>query len=284
MKIARMVLVSLLLLASLFAVFQPAATLAQDGDAIELICNYPKVEAVSGSSFSFDVEIIYEGSEARVFDLTTQGPDNWTVSISQIYATDTKISAIRLEPKEGSGTKIKITANSPYRPLSEPGEYNITTTVSSGEITGSIELTAVITARYSLATVPSEGIYSTQATAGKDNYYSIEVQNLGTAVIEDITFSTHKPTGWSVTLSPDKVDSLPAGTYQTVDVNITPTSKTIAGDYEIVINTSGKQASADVLKIRVTVQTPPVGQWVGVGIIIVVIGGLIFVFMRFSRR
>jgi uncharacterized membrane protein len=46
----------------------------------------------------------------------------------------------------------------------------------------------------------------------------------------------------------------------------------------------GKQASADKMVMRVTVETPTIWGWVGVIIIIIVVAGLIGIFMRFGRR
>ncbi|MDH5695040.1 MAG: NEW3 domain-containing protein, partial [Dehalococcoidia bacterium] len=155
---------------------------------------------------------------------------------------------------------------------------------SSGETKGSIDLTAEVTAKYKLSLTPSEEErYSTSITAGKDNYFSVDVVNEGSATIDNITFSSDKPKGWTIEFSPDEIDSLDAGVSQTIDVNIKPPSETIAGDYQISLKADAKQA-LDEIDIRVTVKTPPVGLWVGVGIIVLVIAGLAFIFMRFSRR
>jgi len=71
---------------------------------------------------------------------------------------------------------------------------------------------------------------------------------------------------------------------QTVEVNIKPPPKTVAGDYMISLRASGKQIAAEKIDIRVTVETPTIWGWVGVAIILIVVIGLIVIFMRFSRR
>jgi len=134
-----------------------------------------------------------------------------------------------------------------------------------------------------MALAPAGELYNTTAKAGKDNYFSIEVGNLGTAAIDNIKFSSTKPTGWTIEFSPDKIESLPAFDSQTVDINMKPPTETIAGDYQITVRASGEQAS-EKIDIRVTVETPTIWGWVGVGIILVVIAGLAYIFMRFSRR
>jgi len=89
----------------------------------------------------------------------------------------------------------------------------------------------VVTARDEFELHTATGRLNTEVTAGEDNHLSIRLVNTGTAAIEDITLSSSKPEGWSITFTPDKVDSLEPGLSQEVDVVIKPPRKTIAGDY-----------------------------------------------------
>lgn len=282
-----------LLLVSLL-VFSPAvAVLAQEEEeappeAITLTTKHTKLEAIAGTAFEFEVDLEYTGgTEAKVFDLAVSGPQDWTTYITPTYPKDKKILDIRIEPtlpyQTAQVTKILVAVSPSYWLLPEPGEYRITVTAASGEVSGSIDLTAVITASYQMALTTPDGLLNTTATAGRDNYFTIEVLNNGSAAIDDITFSSSKPTDWTVEFSPDEIDSVAALDYQTVEVNIKPPAKTIAGDYQITITAKGKQAEDDVA-IRVSVETPTIWGWVGVAIIVVVIAGLVYVFMRFSRR
>ncbi len=297
MKISRFVFLSLLL-GSLLVMSLPGIALAASDnttpaasentpppETIELNPTYPKLEAIAGGSFEFEVELKYLGEKDRVFDLRTTAPKGWDVSVTPQYEKDKKALAIRLQPTFTTGTKLKVIAAAPYWPLPDPGEYQITVEAASGSVKGNTTLTAVITSKYVLKTVSPTGRYNTFATSGKDNYFSIKVQNSGTAAIDSINLSsTSKPEGWAIEFKPDKIDSLNALGEKIVDVNIKPPSNTIAGDYTIGLRASGKQAGADEVSIRVTVESPPVGGGVGVGIILVVVAGLIIIFMRFSRR
>ena len=78
MKIARMVLVSLLLLASLFAVFQPAATLAQDVVERLLAIDYVRDSVPLRSEFNTadNGNRAYPDPTGRyTIDWTVSGPD-----------------------------------------------------------------------------------------------------------------------------------------------------------------------------------------------------------------
>ena len=258
-------------------------------EAIAMSVAHPTLEAIAGGEFEFAVEFRYTAiggvtGESRSFDLRAKGPAGWDIYITPRYEKEKRISAISLKPGFAYGEPQRVVATPPFWPLPEPGEYKLTLEAVSGEMTDTIELTAVITARYNLIVVPSAERYDTKAAAGKDNYFSIEVGNLGTAPIENINFSSDKPTGWSIEFVPDKVDLLEAFSTKTVDVNIKPPPETIAGDYVIKLRASGTQATSIELPLRITVETPTIWGWVGVAIIVLVIVGLVVIFMRFSRR
>jgi uncharacterized membrane protein len=280
-----------LLLVGLLVLSPATVVLAQDEtptETITLSATYSKLEALAGAGFEFEVNLEYAGgTEARTFDLIATGPQDWNVYVTPTYPTDKQILNILLEPVQpyqtAPVTKVLIHVSPPYWLLPEPGDYPVTLEVASGDLSTTINLTAVVTASYQMALTTPDGRLNTTATAGRDNYFSIVVQNTGSAEVDDINFSTTKPTGWAIDFSPAKLDSVAALDSQTVQVNIKPPDKTIAGDYQITITAKGKQVSDDI-NIRVSVETPSIWGWVGVAIIVVVIAGLVYIFMRFSRR
>jgi uncharacterized membrane protein len=278
-----------ILMVCLLTLIPLSPVLAQDA-TIELTTDFYKQEIESGASVEFTIQLKYTGDVARVFDLTATGPADWTTSITPSYPRDKQILDIRMEPPaagESATTEQIIVSATPASWLTpELGEYPITLEASSGELKSSIELTAVVTsipASYSLYLTTPDGVLSTTAQSGKDNYFTIAVVNSDTGDIDNITLSTNKPKGWAVDLSLTNINALTAGNFQTVEMNIKPPADAIAGDYEIIVRASGTQAS-DNLEVRVTVKTPAVWGWVGIGIIVLVIAGLAFIFMRFSRR
>jgi uncharacterized membrane protein len=253
-------------------------------DNITMSTEFPKIDAIATGTWAFNVVLSYRGQKDRVFDLNALAPAGWDAYITPQYDSQ-RISSISIESSYTSMTKnVKVTATPPSWPLPDPGEYIITLKAASGNVSGKIDLIAKITARYALNAVPTSQLYNTKAKAGQENTYSIQVTNTGTAPINNITYSSDKPEGWQVTLKPEKIDLLEILNPKTVDVIIKPPPKTVAGDYMITLRVSGKEASADKMDIRVTVQTPTIWGWVGVFIIVVVVVGLIYIFMRFGRR
>ena len=179
--------------------------------------------------------------------------------------------------------KIKmIVAPLPWD-LPEPGEYTMTLTATSGEVSGSIELIAVVTAKYDLEYYTETGLLNTKATAGKENHVSLKLRNSGTATIDKVTLSSNKPDGWTITFTPEDVENLEPGFVQDIDVVIEPQKKAIAGDYSINLK-ADSQEIRDNLELRVTVLTPTIWGWVGIGIVLLVIAGLALLFRQLGRR
>lgn len=290
MKMARLISFLIVLVMTLSIFCLPGVTLAQDeiptpADNITMSTQFPKIDAIATGTFQFNVVLDYRGKTDRIFDLNATVPPGWDVYITPQYDTSKRISSISLKSSfSGMSETVQVTTSpSPY-PLPDPGEYKIKLQAVADDVEGSITLTAKITAKYLLAAAPANQYYNTQAKAGQDNTFSVKVMNTGTAPIENIAFSSDKPEGWEITPKPDRIDILETLTEKAVDFNIKPPPKTVSGDYMIYLTISGKQASAERMSIRVTVETPTIWGWVGVIIIVIVVVGLILIFMRFGRR
>jgi len=255
--------------------------LAQE-ESIELSSRYPSLKGTAGTVFEFEVNLMYVGKEARTFELKATPPPGWRASIQPTYERK-EISAIRIEPGKAYPETIKVILTPPLWRLPEPGEYSLIVEAHRPPLKDKIELKAIITAKYELQLDTPTGRLNTDATAGKENFMILVVKNTGTAEMEKITFSSEKPDGWLVTFIPDKIESLPALHQVEIKVNIKPPAKTIAGDYMVTLKASNKEAFDDV-EIRVTVLTPTIWGWVGVGIVVVVIAALSGIFLFLHRR
>lgn len=86
-----------------------------------------------------------------------------------------------------------------------------------------------------------------------------------------------------MTFAPDKVDSIDPGTLRTVQATLTPAPKAIAGDYSISLSASSTQATVNK-DFRVTVESPTIWGWIGIGIVVLVVAGLSWMFASYSRR
>ena len=270
---------------------QPVSIISGQASATEKItlsCQYPSLSSYAGSYFSYTVDLQYTGgTEPRVFDLQAKVPDGFTYSITPSYGSSSQISAIRLDPSKAYPDSITVTVTPNSYQLPQPGEYPVSVAVSSGEVKSSIDLKAIVTARYDLQLKTSTGLLNTNATSGEDNYLTISVNNTGSADLEKIQFSskTSSPSGWSITFDPKEIDLLPVGASRDVQVDIKPAKKSISGDYLVTISAEPQAKNAfGSFDLRVTVLTPTIWGWLGVAIVIIVIAGLAYMFMRLGRR
>jgi uncharacterized membrane protein len=258
-------------------------------EEIKLSCQYPVLSSYAGTYFTYSVDIQYiGGEESRLFDLKVKVPDGFNYSLSPGYGEGTEIAAIRLDPKKTYPDTLKLTVRPYVWLVPEPGDYSVTLEAASGTLKGSIDLKAIVTAKYDLSLKTDTGRLNTNATAGSDNYLKMSITNTGSGNLEKINFSsklTGGPSGWSITFNPEKIDSLPVGSTRDIQVNIKPAKKTIAGDYMVNISAEPESKYAfGSLDIRVTVLTPTIWGWVGIGIVVLVIVGLAVMFMRLGRR
>jgi len=257
-------------------------------EKITLTCQYPAISSYAGSYFSYTIDLLYTGGkEQRVFDLQAKVPDGFNYSITPSYGSSSQIESIRLDPSKTYPDSLSVTVSPNSWQAAQPGEYPITVSASSGDIKASIDLKAIVTAKYDLTLKTSTGLLNTNATSGDDNYLTISVVNTGTADLEKIEFSskTSSPSGWSITFDPKQIDLLPVGDTREVQVDIKPAKKSISGDYLVTISAQPQAKNAfGSFDLRVTVLTPTIWGWVGVAIVVLVIAGLAYMFMRFGRR
>jgi uncharacterized membrane protein len=91
-----------------------------------------------------------------------------------------------------------------------------------------------------------------------------------------------------VTFSPESIASIePGAAPATITATITPTSDAVSGDYVVTFNASNGAEGAtatDSIDMRFTVDTSIVWAIVGIGVILVILGGLFYVFRTFGRR
>lgn len=300
------ILICVLLTLSIFSSFISASTVKavasnpqpgmvqplfeDNAEKIELTCQYPALSSYAGLVFSYDINILYSGGkEPRTFDLKATVPQGFNFTIAPGYGqAATEIAAIRLDPAKTYPDSVSLTVRPYVWQTPAPGEYPITFEASSGNLKASLQLKAIVTAKYDMMISTPDGRLNTEATAGKDNIFTVVLINTGSAPLEKITVqspASNRPAGWTVNFKPEKIDSLPVGDSKEVQVIFRPSDKTIAGDYMMGVEAEpeSKYAYAN-LQMRVTVLTPTIWGWVGVGVVVLVVLALAIMFIRFGRR
>jgi uncharacterized membrane protein len=245
---------------------------------VKLSTLYPVLEGTAGSTFQFRVTLSYDGSEERIFNLVANAPPGWITEIRPAYETK-KISSIQLSGYSSRDLEISVTAPE----NAKEGNYTIRFSAYSEKIGNSIDLKIVIIGTYKISMQTSTGRLNIGNIAGEKSYLSLIITNEGTANIKRITFSSTKPEAWKIIFDPNEISNLAPGENREISIEITSPSNTIPGDYSITLKANYEYGTKE-LDIRVTVSSPPIWGWIGIGIVIAIIAGLLLIFFKFGRR
>ncbi|MBN2061200.1 MAG: hypothetical protein JW882_12375 [Deltaproteobacteria bacterium] len=245
---------------------------------VKITTSYPVLKGPTDAEFEFSIDVENKTDEEAIFNLAYDGPKNWDVNFKPSYE-DKYFSSLRIKGGQSQSMAVQV---KPYA-LSEPGEYPIKIKVSSDKAQGEATLSVVLTGTFKLDAGTADGLLSLNTYQGKSANMSFYVKNNGSASQNDIKFLTFKPENWKVEFSPEKIDTLSPGELKQVEMTITPAEQALVGDYSVGVNVEGEK-SAKNLEFRVTVKVSTAWGWIGLIIIVAVVVGLVFLFVRMGRR
>ena len=251
---------------------------SKEPKGVKLTTSYPVISGPSDATFEFSLEVDSKLDEDAVFDLLAQGPKGWDINFKPAYETK-YISSLRIKSKQSTSVAVEV------KPAmgAAAGEYPINVRVSSSDANAEAKLTVNLTGTYGLEVGTASGLLSLEARGGRPTNMSFYVKNTGSATNHDIKFMTFKPENWKVEFKPEKIDAMEAGDLKQVELIITPYEDALVGDYSVGVNVEGEKASKTI-EFRTTVKASAAWGWIGIGIIVVVIGGLFGLFRWLGRR
>jgi uncharacterized membrane protein len=251
---------------------------ATAGGQISLTSDFPSLSGAAGTTFTFTLTLTNDTPEDRTFAVSASGPAGWQVDARPA----SQAQAASLPVKASSAATITVTANPPD--TVPAGTYPIVVKATEGGNEVDAQLSAEVIGQYKLALTTPDQRLNASGTAGSPIDFQLVVQNTGTAPLEAVTLASTPPTGWKVEFSPSAtIATLDAGGSQTVTARMTPSDQAIAGDYVVTFDATASQASASQ-DIRVTVETSLSWAVVGIGLVVLALLGLAWVFQRFGRR
>ena len=147
-------------------------------------------------------------------------------------------------------------------------------------------LNVVLTGTYQLDAGTANGLLSLNAVRGEPATLSFYVKNTGSAALTNVRLLSFKPENWKVQFTPEIIEMLPPQELKQVEVSITPSSQALVGDYSVGLRAeSGSPPKAEkTIEIRTNVMASAAWGWIGIGIIVLVIAGLVILFVRLGRR
>lgn len=240
----------------------------------------PSMEGPAGQDFSFTINLTNETGEDRDITFSATYPTDWSVTFKPRWETTLIRSAFL---KAGESSSFQVTVSPPQN--AGAGEYRIVVEAASGTYRQELNLTVIITGTYKLSLSTSNELLNLNAYQGEKAPVSLVVKNDGTATLNNLTFSSSKPSGWEVTFEPNELPTIASGASREVSVGIKPPSDAIPGDYSVTIWASGEpRATSASITLRVTVLGSIAWGLVGLFIIVLIVGGLFVIFWRLGRR
>jgi len=242
----------------------------------EFTTDQPNMQGNSKSNFSFNARLSNQTAEQQLYALIANAPRGWNVVFR---ANGKQATSAQVEPNKTDNISIEI--NPPAN--IEAGSYKIPVRATTGSTSAEMELEVVITGTYQMELTTPRGLLSSSITAGDTRRIDLIIKNSGSAELKDIKMSSSKPVEWEVNFEPATVELLKAGETANVQAIVKASNKALPGDYVTKITATSPDANASA-DFRMTVKTPMIWGWLGILIILAVLGLVFYLFRKYGRR
>jgi uncharacterized membrane protein len=238
----------------------------------------PSLKGSPKSSFDYSLNVKNDSGRKLVASFAAEAPPNFETSFTEAYGTQ-ELSSIPIEAGQSKDIKLKV------RPPSsvDAGHFPVKVNVSAEDASATTALALDVVGQPQLQLAGREGLLSAHAVAGQQSTIPIVVTNSGTAPADNIALAATAPSGWKVTFQPAAIERLVPGKNTEVQAQVTPSDKSLAGDYQVSMraNSRGESASS---QFRVTVNTSTVWGMAGAGVIGIALLLMLGAVARFGRR
>lgn len=252
---------------------------AEAAGDISLTTTTPSLTGSTDASFSFDLQFRNDTAQDVTLSVAATGEAGWDVSAT--LTGETQAASTVVEAGSTQGVTVAVTAPAD----AAAGTYPIQVEARAGERSVTADLAVEITGSYSMTLSTPDSRLSTSGSAGAPTTMTFEVTNTGTAPLTEVTVSATPPTGWDVTFDPESVPTIAPNETATVTATVTPSGEAVAGDYVVSFSASAEEdAATSTAAVRFTVETSPLWALIGLGLIVLIIGGLLYVFRTYGRR
>ncbi len=248
------------------------------GGDLQITTSYPVLRGPTDSSFEFSLEVNNKADADRTVNLSAEVPKGWEINIKPAYESK-QITSLRIRPSASQTVALELKAPRD----AQAGEYPVIFRAATDKSQAEARLKVVLTGIYKLDAATPTGRLSLDATVGRPTTVALLVKNSGSAINRNIKLSSFAPENWKVEFTPETLEALEPGALRQVEVKITPAAQALVGDYSVALSADGEKSNKTV-EMRVTAQAPATWGWIGVGIIVVVIGGLGGLFTWLGRR
>ena len=238
----------------------------------------PSLRGSPKSNFEYTLTIKNDSGRNLNVSFGAQAPENFETSFTEAYGSQ-ELSSIPIDAGQSKDIKLHV------RPPStvDAGHFAVTATVKAGDASATADLALDVVGQPRLQVAGRDGLLSSRAVAAQQTSIPIVVTNTGSALAENVKLSASAPSGWKVSFDPATVDRLVPGKDAEVQALVTPSDKSLAGDYMVSVNANSRGENASS-QFRITVNTSTVWGMVGAGVIGVALLLMLTAVARFGRR
>ncbi len=239
---------------------------------------YPQQQGMAGTSFSFETTIVNNRSTNQTYSLSADAPAGWQVTFTP-SGESANVASLSVDAGGSQGMTVGVVPPEKV----EKGEYTIPCAAVSANDTLALDLTVEVTGTYALTLSTPDGRLSFDAYENKESSVTLSVTNTGNVDLMNLNLTSSAPTDWEVSFSESTIDTLEAGATKEVTAYVTPCKNAVTGDYVTSIGISNSETSASA-DFRVSVKTSTTWGIAAVGVIVVLVLLLGFIFKKYGRR
>ena len=270
-----------------FTVFVPEPGPVDTG-TVSVRADFPVHVGPANSQYKFEVDVSNDTREERSFELAAEvrrgspsGPiqQGWELNFVPAFGQRTLVSSVTVKANNDERLNVEVTP--PF--FAESGDYFIPMVVSRDELFGATLLQLTVVGRGELTMTTTTGQLNLDATAGDEATITARLGNIGSGDLIDIGLTADTPADWQISFDLARVETLPRDNIIDIPVHIKPPDDAVPGDYLITVRGRSEASRADI-EIRVTVDQSTIWGWLGIVLVVLVLGGLGGLFWRLGRR
>ena len=256
-----------------------AVTLAKELPAkLKVEAPLPALRGTPKSTFDYQLTLKNDSGRNLNVSFVADAPKNFETNFTENYGSQ-QLTSIPIDAVQSKDVKLHV------RPPSTAGaqRYQVAVTVSAEDASAKTNVSLEIVGQPQLQISGRDGLLSAGVVAGAQSSIPIVVVNTGTAPADAVELAASAPSGWKVTFEPKTIDRIDPGKDAEVQALVTPTAKSLAGEYGANIRaTSGGDTASTQFKFAVS--TSSTWLMAGAGIIGVAVLFMAAAIARFGRR
>jgi uncharacterized membrane protein len=246
---------------------------------LKMTTNFPDLRGTATTAFKYRITVTNDSGRNATINLSADAPKNFQVTFAEAYGTQ-QLTSIPIEAGKSKDLDASVSL-----PRETPaGDNKLSIHARTEQASADLPVTLTILGQPRLSISGEGGRLSGDAYAGQDSQLTVVLRNDGSEAARDIELSATAPEGWKTTFDPKTVPSLAANASQDVKLTMNPSSRAIAGDYQMTVRASATGGMSESANFRITVLTSTLWGAIGIAIIAVALLVVVFAVARFGRR